>query len=313
MSATQRRGVTVLLAALAVAACAHAGELGTGGVAARISDPELREASGLAASSRDPALLWVHDDSGNPPRLHAIDTDGRPRGTVLLEGVPDRDWEDMDAFEWRGEPWLLVADVGDNAAEQAEVLLHVLPEPDPNTLAQNHPLRVKPAWTIALRYPGGPADCEAVAVDPVEERVYLLTKRLVPPLLLSVPLQPPQGEPATARLEARLDAFPQKHVGALALPIPTGRYRNHPTGMSFSRDGRAAAVLTYGEVYLFRRRPGETWATALSRVPEALGAPDLPQAEAITFSRDGTVLYVTGEGREQPLLRYEVKPGEVGF
>lgn len=39
-----------------------------------LPDPLLRESSGLAASGRDPKILWTHNDSGDaahPPRSHA--------------------------------------------------------------------------------------------------------------------------------------------------------------------------------------------------------------------------------------------------
>lgn len=272
---------------------------------ARISDAGLREASGLAASSLDPALLWAHDDSEGPPLLHAVGTDGRPRGLVELEGTTNTDWEDVAAFRWRRRAWLLVADTGDNAAARAEVVLHVLREPRPEALVPGERLRVPVAWSLRVRYPDGPADCEAVGVDPREGKVYLLTKRTRPPVLYSVPLRPARaGALVVAAREAALSAFPR--ADAVPLPTPAGWFGGQPTGMSFARDRSAAAVLTYDQVYLFRRAAGESWAGALQRAPEKLGPPALWQAEAITFTVDGRALVITGEGSSPLLLRFDL-------
>jgi hypothetical protein len=274
-------------------------------IAARIEDPSLTEASGLAASTADPDLLWAIDDSGNPPVLHAFGRDGRLRGLVDVESASNVDWEALDAFEWSGRPWLLVADVGDNGAVRPEVILHVVPEPAAEDLSPGRRLTARPAWSVRLRLEGGPADCEAVAVDPVEERIYLVTKSTAPLLLYSAPLRPPPGAQVVARVEGALGGIPHPEIGALELPLPTMRFRGNATGLAFAPDRRTAVVLTYGEVYRFTRGPGEAWAAALARPPDALGPPGLWQAEAITFSRDGASVYVTGEGRNPRLIRYE--------
>ncbi len=303
------RALWALAAALAVACGGALPRVDPDRLAARVGDPRLNEASGLAASSAEDELLWALDDSGNPPVLHAFGADGRPRGLLEIEDASDLDWEALDAFEWEGRPWLLVADVGDNAEARPEVLLHVVPEPQPAELAPDRRIAARPAWTVSVRLENGPADCEAVAVDPTEERIYFVTKRSRPVLLLSAPLRPEGGAPAVARVEAAV-AIPEHEVGALTLPLPTWRYRGNVTGLAFSPDGRSAAVLTYGEVYLFTRRPEEAWAAALSRPPEELGAPGLWQAEAITFSRDGRAVWVTGEERNPRLVRFEI-PSDV--
>jgi len=297
-----------VLAAVFAAACGGAlPRADPDRIVARIGDASLNEASGLAGSSADETLLWAVDDSGNPPVLHAFGTDGRFRGHVMLEGVANADWEALDAFEWDGRPWLLVADVGDNAAARPEVTLHVVPEPPATSLSPARRSSARPAWTVTLRLEHGPADCEAVAVDPVEERIYLVTKSTAPPLLYAAPLRPAAGAPVVARLEAALAAVPKPEIGPLELPLPTGRYRANVTGIALSRDRRAAAILTYGEVYRFPRGAGESWAAALARPPEPLGPPGLWQAEAIGFARDGA-LYVTGEERNARLLRYPAAP-----
>jgi hypothetical protein len=91
-----------------------------------------------------------------------------------------------------------------------------------------------------------------------------------------------------------------------AVALPTGKYRAQPTGLDFSPDGTIAAMLTYGDVWLFRRRAGQSWAEAFASEPQRLPPHGLMQAEAVCFSRDGHALYVSSEGRAAPLLRYDL-------
>ena len=73
--------------------------------------------------------------------------------------------------------------------------------------------------------------------------------------------------------------------------------------MDFSPDGRLALVLTYGDVLLFPRTAGESWADALVKEPVKLGGHQLPQAEGVCFSRDGRSIFVCSE-MTMKMLRY---------
>ena len=59
-------------------------------------------------------FLWTHNDSGDRPRLYALDLTGKHLGTCDVEGAGAVDWEDMASFQRDGTSYLLIADVGDN-------------------------------------------------------------------------------------------------------------------------------------------------------------------------------------------------------
>ena len=274
--------------------------------AAQLAEPTNREASGLAASRRAPDLLWTHNDSGGDPILFALDArTGARRGRVRLEGIKNTDWEDIAAYTLDGRAWLLVADTGDNFSRRKQVVLHVLEEPDPATLRADAEITVRPAFSIAFVYEDGARDCEAVAVDPAEKMVYLLSKRDVPARLYRLPLQPAaEKTPAAARFVVEIPHIPQPDPLQKAIQLPTFALRGMPTAMDFSADGSVAAVLVYSNLMLFPRGAGEFWASALARRPVFLAPPQLPQAEAVCFSPDGRQLYVTSE-KSARLLRYD--------
>lgn len=273
-------------------------------VVGRMAEPRNGEASGLAASHRAPDLLWTHNDSGGDPVLYALATDGSVRGRLRVDGVTNDDWEDMASFELDGRSWLLAADLGDNFAQRAGIVLHLLEEPDPATLNPDRELTVRPAYSIHFVFEGGARDCEAVAVDPRERAIWLLSKRDVPARLYRLPLQAaPARQPATARLMGLVTHLRQPTALEQLVQTPASALRGMPTAMDFAPDGSAAAVLLYGDLLLFQRRAGESWPEALARGPAVLPPHGFPQAEAVAFSADGRSLFVCSE-RDPRLLRY---------
>ncbi len=278
--------------------------LGQAGV---LAHPAIDESSGLAPSRRANDLLWTHNDSDGEPVLYAIASDGRFLGSVRIAGLRNIDWEDIASFELDGRAWLLIADTGDNNGVRHDCALHVIAEPDPADLSPSRELAASVAWSIPVRYPDGPHDCESVAVDPKEGRVWLLIKRENPNRLASLPLRPAAGAVPAATFHGAVPHIPQPDSKQRLLPIPTGRYRGQPTAMDFAADGSAAVVLTYGDTLLFPRRDGEDWAAALAREPLALPPHNLGQAEAACFSRDSRAIFVTEERQNAPLLRYDLR------
>jgi len=271
-------------------------------VAGTLQSPAIVEASGLAHSRRRQNLLWVINDGGEEPLLHAVTPEGEALGAVRVAGAENRDWEDLAAFSYEGSSWLLVADIGDNGGIRDHLTLYVVPEPEP---ADGE---VAPAWTVRYTYPDGPHDAEAVAVDGEAGHIYVLTKRTEPAELHTLPLRPAASAGVLiSTLVTGLDSLPAREeaAGLLAAAVP---YHWQPTGMDMAADGSAVAVLTYADVYYYPRREAETWADALAREPLPLGMPLVPIAEAVAFDERGRSLFITAEGRHAPLLRFDPEP-----
>lgn len=299
---------TAAFGAFLLTACAHPPSYGpperTGAM-----PPSVTESSGLAASHRDPRLLWTHNDSGGQPVLYALNPDGTPRGDLRITGLKNRDWEDLASFELDGRAWLLIADTGDNAANRKDCALYVVAEPDPASLSPAKEASAPVAWKIPVTYLDGPRDCEAVAVDARAGVVYLLAKRTSPHGLYTLPLRiPADGVMPAALPVAQLPAalIPQPTASQRLMPIPSGRYRAQPTGMDIAADGSAAVVVTYGEVLVFPRQNNEPWKTALLRPPVVLAPHGLVQAEGVAFAPDNRTIYVTSEGPASGIIRYKL-------
>jgi hypothetical protein len=292
-----------------IAACsgppASTAEKGIGAelsVAGRIGNEDLREISGMARSHRNPELLWVHNDSGDKARLHAIDTSGRERGRLKLEKADNRDWEDLASFSLDGKPYLLVADTGNNEGRHELMTLYVVSEPD---LDRDERISLEPDWRIDFRYPDGPRDAEAVAVDAAEGRVYIVSKRDLPPVLYRLPLRPADGTPVQAERVGEITSLPQPARGAFEFAPLSHDWYWQPTAMDFAPDGRYIALLTYGAVYYFERDEAGT-AAALAAPPLRFDLRRLKNAEALAIASDGKRLFLTVEQRSAPLLRIDL-------
>ena len=268
-----------------------------------LMDERLDEVSGLAASRRDDGVLWVINDGGNGAELHAIGTRGQHRAAFVLDGVENTDWEDLGAFELDGRSYLLVADTGDNGGLRHTLQLHAVEEPAIRAArGRGGGARALPvAWTVAFRWPDGPRDCEAMAVDAAAGRVLLVSKRRDPPELFSVPLRPGTHAVQVAEPIGTLAGVPRASEAEQRDDPERARLRGQVTAADLAPDGRTLAVLTYDDVLLYPRGDGP-WEAAVARPPRVHPLTLLPQAEALAWTADGHALYATGEFRPAPLM-----------
>lgn len=269
-------------------------------VVGKLESSRLDEASGLQVAD---GILVLHNDDGR--RLFMAGPDGRELGVARVDEAKNRDWEDIARVPGDAGPLLVIGDIGDNHAGRKDVSLYFLRESelvDPwRDVAAIHRLRV--------RYPDGARDAEALAYDPVDRMLLILSKRDEPPRLYGIPLDLALwqdeieatflGEVPGFRPPTRSDIL--RHPGR-------GLWVSQPTGMDISADGRLAAVITYRSLYLFRRESGESWAEAMQRPPEEYVGPPGYHDEAVGFTPDGRSVYVTTEGRPAPLYRLDL-PG----
>jgi len=273
-------------------------DYGSARYAGYVADDQVTEASGMAFSNVDPDRLWLHNDSGHQPHIFAATAAGRPIAQVKINGVKNVDWEDLASYRDKEQPMLVIGDVGDNGGVRPQVNLHFVLEPEKLLPV----MQLSPAWTLNIRYPDGPHDCESIAVDPEEGYLYLLTKRTKPARLYRVPLTP-NDKVIEAQWVTDVRQIPQPTPQLVAAHPRTGRYRSQPTAMDFAPDLRQAVVLTYQDAYVFERSSQQSWQTAFSQAPKLLRLPLLPQGEAITYSLDGNAVYVTSEKWPSPIIR----------
>ncbi len=249
-----------------------------------IDELDLAESSGLASSLIHPDLLWSINDSGGDAEIFGLDSRGGTRARMRLTNTELLDWEALDTFiNSEGKATLIVADVGDNFRWRPYVELIFVQEPSDLTL-----LETQPDKKLVVRYPDGPRDCEAIAVDIARDRILLLSKRHDPPELYSVPLDA-QGEVRATKV-AELSGFPKPtHRDYYQYPS-NARYRYMPSGMDVAGD--RLLVTTYKPALLFDLAD-------ISAAPVLLPLPHLGQREAITFAQgSNNIAYISRERRD---------------
>jgi hypothetical protein len=275
-------------------------------VVGKIENKHLDEASGLARSTRESDLYWSMNDDG-PAVVYALSSSGKHLGRVRIRDAKNRDWEDIASFLIDDTAYLIVADIGDNDSKYSKASLYVIEEPDPKDDEVNI------AWQIDYKYPDGPRDAEALAVDAAGQHIYVLSKRTVPAELYRLPLR------ATSD-----DIVMAERVGVLAsLPQPSERERRNamsngcgwqPTAMDFAADGSGALVLTYDGVNYFSRNPEQSWPEALQGQAMHLSLGKYKpadcknkNAESITYAGDGEAAIVTFEKKHAPVLKIDLR------
>jgi hypothetical protein len=266
-----------------------------------IADPRLNEASGLAASRRNRGCYYTHNDSGGRPRVYVLDRKGRIRATIRLTGAENVDWEDIALApgEKAETHDVCVADIGDNRAERAEVVIYRFPEPDLGAGSDRF-IDVKPR-AIRCKYEGGARNAEGFAVHPQTGDAYVFTKRSDGACHV-YRLGAPWSPTGVATL---------RRVGSLRFPEEAPPLARIVTAADISSDGRRLVTRSYlggWEWCLPEARTAGDFARLFRQEPTALKLATEPQGEALCFSADGKTLLTISEGT--PTTLYEVRAQE---
>jgi len=258
----------------------------------KLANQAINESSGLACSRRTPGVFWTHNDSGDAPRVYAFDREGRDLGTYRVVGAKARDWEDMASFRTSRGSFLVLGDIGDNSCERPDRTVYIAPEPRVHPKQRGVAGSIKVVLAISFTYEDGPHNCEAVAVDPKQNVLLLVTKEGGGTCrVCTVPMR----KSGSARRIAQT---------AATLKIPT------VSAMDISSDGLRAIVLTYGNAYEYSRQPNEDWPAAFARAPRIIKMPRRRQGETVCYGPDGKTLYLTSEKAPSPF--FEVPIVEAG-
>ena len=138
----------------------------------RLQAAAIVESSGLAASFTQPGVLFTHNDSGDGPRLFALNAAGEDLGVFEVAGAEAEDWEDLAMGPCgAGQVCLFVGDVGDNGRSRAGVTVYRVPEPKVGASRET-----QAAVQLDLRYADGARDVEALLVDPRTGDLFLVEK-----------------------------------------------------------------------------------------------------------------------------------------
>ncbi|MCB9663516.1 MAG: hypothetical protein H6732_05370 [Alphaproteobacteria bacterium] len=252
-----------------------------------VTDPRVTETSGLVASRTRPGSWWLHNDSGDKPRVLAIGADGAVVAEVTLSGMTAADVEDLTWLPSDDGDVLVLGDIGDNARARVGVWLVQTPPLDP--AAGDVTVEVTPRTLVYgddLRH-----DAETLLTDPLDGALYVVSKELIEPV--ATLYRATTGDEADV-----LEVVATVDVGRLGAPAATF------TGGDISPDGRWIALRTYDRGWVFPRPRGTTVADALQAEPCVLDLQPQRQGESLAFDPQGLGLATLSEGEGQTLWTY---------
>lgn len=247
------------------------------------------ENSGIVASRTHDNLFWMHNDSGDEPRIYAIrrDATGYPSERypetpgVLIGGAINCDWEDIAVM---ADGTLVVADVGDNRNDRRDLCVYLVPEP------AHEAGRTTFIKKVFIRYPDRPStpsprddfnyDCEAVFS--LGESLYFLTKH----------------RSDTATKVYRLSDFTEGVTHDLE---PLGRFElgGQAVGADALLDGSKLVVTTYDTIWLFEvDDPDDPLRKPVARLPfkgDSVEAVCFDGPDRVLFADEATALFYTAE------------------
>jgi len=232
----------------------------------------IDEASGIADSKKNDGYCWIQEDSGNPPEITLLSHNGTVVNKVYINGAMNRDWEDMAIGNGpsAGEPYIYIAETGDNTSSYAEYAIYRFPEPLSATDTVH-------TWEkIRFTYPDGSHDCEAMFVDDATKDIYLVTKRDSLSTVYRLP-------------------YPQSTSSVMTAVKESTTRVSGICGAAISPDGKEILLKNYLSVYYWKRKTNESIADALKRQPISLGYTLEPQGEAMCFKKDNSGFFTISE------------------
>jgi hypothetical protein len=270
------------------AACSVCTSWGQPELLGKVTAAGLGELSGMAASWRNPGVLYVHNDR-NRPVVYALDQSAGLLTRLTLGGAVASDIEDIEVSRCPGGTCIFAADIGNNITPREEFSIFRVTEPDV-ALAAPSADRTLPAERFAFRYADTAHNAESLIIDPVTGAVFIVTKVVA-------------GQPSAAY---KLDTFElgKVNVASKIADLPVPKAGDQPATAGSAQPCGAGFLLRTGNtLYEFRIPLGTPFIDAFHATPVVVPAGVEPQSEAVTYQPDGRGYATTSEGANPPIDR----------
>lgn len=243
----------------------------------------INEASGIAASWRNPGILWTHNDSGDRNRLFALDSTGSHRGVFILSGARNRDWEDIAVGPGpvKGQSCIYIADIGDNKSKHYTKYIYRVAEPEVKSAARSGTTVLGSVATFAFQYPDGNRDAEALLVDPLTQDIYIVSKREERVHVYRASWPQPFSETGfrSVTLLEFICELPASWINA----------------GDISPDGRRVLLKNPSTLFLWERNGERPLEAVFQQAPEMLPYIQEPLGEAVCWQVNGNGYYTISE------------------
>lgn len=264
----------------------------------------INEMSGFVKSRTYRDVYWVNNDSGDIPRIFAVNKNGnvimpaymqnefyadikeegkKPFAGIEILLAANQDWEDIAV----DDDHIYIADLGNNANARRDMGVYMLYEPNPRvTLASRVLKHIPIRYPEQKEYPARQWHFDSESMFVADGNLYFLSKHRQP------------GE--LSKWEAgvnlyRLDSYDTLKANVLT-KVDSFADLSVATGADVSPNGKHLAVVTYSALWVFEKTGDAQWLSGkASELP--LDYNVTKQAEAVCWDDDETIL-ISNEQRE---------------
>ena len=256
-------------------------------ISGRLQSPDLREASGVAASKCQADVYWTHNDSGDKSFIYAIDSKGSHLGVWNVPDAANRDWEDVATVKTDGKCYVLIGEIGDNELQHKRLAVYRVEEPavteNGKTSTAKAPLETAEMSAAYMTYPNEKHDAEALLAHPSNGELYIMTKSS------NSPSHVYKFKPRFEGEEQTMDK-----VADLTVPaVPNGSI----TGGDISPDGKSVILCDYFSGYHLELPDAADFDAIWKQRPVRVDLGEREIGEAVAYSADGSFVIAVSEKR----------------
>lgn len=202
-----------------------------------------KENSGIVKSRTTDNLFWLHNDSGDEPKIYPIRANGedykvtRYAGDlgVTIAGAINVDWEDITVDDSGN---VIVSDLGNNRNDRRDLVFYIIPEPNPSagrsTFIKRYFVRYPEQTSFPAPKENFNFDCEGVFT--INNVIYCFSKNRSDSLSTLY----------------RLDN-PEEGKQNVLTSLETIDVGGQVVGADASADGKRLVLITYESIWLFER------------------------------------------------------------
>ncbi|MFI3240894.1 MAG: hypothetical protein R3Y22_10010 [Bacteroidales bacterium] len=257
-----------------------------GEVIAEVKPEFLNEISDIAASSLNKGYYWVHNDSGDEPRICLINLDGELIATVTVPTIINRDWEEITIYDNH----IYIGEIGDNLAVYPDKKIYKIAEPKIDTSKLNQMLEITEVETMVFNFADQQRDSETLMSDPLTGDLIILSKRDPNNRVYITPFIATDGDTINIEPVAMVNIA-------------------QPTAGDISPDGMRILIKDYLQIYYWERESTEELLDkTLAREPIVIPYILEPQGESIAWDLEGVNFYTVSEkAQSEAVLIYLYK------
>lgn len=243
------------------------------------TDSRLNEISGIVESIKYSKNFWVHNDSGDQPRIFRVNPDLEIIQEVQFEGISHIDWEDIAYGNYNDQKTLFIGDIGDNKGLRDEIKIYFIKEPEENVF------KIESIRTLNLSYPDGPRDAEALLFDEMYNELIIITKRDKKSRVYTYNLN--SKDVGSLKFEGELNLEEFDEIDSIS---------KYKITSADAISGQGIIIKNYLEVYLYTLTDSDRFTNVLiNRSPKKIKyLPEL-QGEAISLEVNYKGYWVTSE------------------